>query len=190
MKNTLLNKLLLVVLLVGAAQLLSGSAVAQSVADIAKQKSNERTSRVITNDDMPTRVPSLDASSDTSQADQQATDDRKADEKVAPSGEQSASADSPQVQEARHVVQAKSVQIDAVKEEIRKMEEQLRNERDDVKAQDLQTSIANLQHNIEVWNTQRDSAQQVIDSAEKEKSKQKDGQQSAPLGQNSNSSDQ
>ena len=145
------------------------SAQEQSLADLARQKSSrQKATHVYTDEDIPTRAPSIAAPDDEPDSSASALDSDNGNKKQKPAADSNGTADksgSPEVEAAKKVVQAKQVQIDAVKQEIKKYQEQLLHETDDSKADSLRTAISNLEHNISVWSETRDNAQKVIDKA-------------------------
>jgi hypothetical protein len=140
----------------------------QSLGDLARHKASSRkATHVYTEDDIPTHpvtAPPDDAS--TGAPDSQSSSDKKPGKSSADPNGKSGSAE---VEGARKFVQAKQVQIDAVKQEIKRYQAQLLHETDDAKVESLQTSIKNLEHNIGAWTEQRDGAQKVVDKAENDK---------------------
>ena len=146
----------------------------QTVTDAAKEKTTEKKAKkVFTNDDIPSVPEAASAApaskdggatataSDTDKnpegADKAADDKKKTEE------------DSVEVKGAKKVIEAKTIQIDSVTEEMHKLEFDLANADTPEKASSIAQSIRNLQHNIEVWKNVRDDAQKVIDAAKKPK---------------------
>src|SRR5438477_2719965 len=139
--------LLTLILAVGAAALCS--AQEQSLGDLARHKSSSRkATHVYTEDDIPTHPVTAPPDDAPGTPDSQSSSDKKAGKS---SADPNAKSESAEVEGAKKVVQAKQVQIDAVKQEIKKYQEQLLHETDDAKVDSLQTSIKNLEHNIGGW---------------------------------------
>lgn len=143
-----------------------------SLADVAREKSAAKKSKhVFTNDDIPSHPE--EAAADASQAkDAASTDADKSDDKSGDAADKDAKKpeeDSIQVKGAKKVVEAKSIQIDAVTDEMKKLEYDLANAKTPDEASSIAQSIRNLQHNIEVWKNVRDDAQKVVDDAKKPK---------------------
>jgi hypothetical protein len=150
----------------------------QSLADIARaDRAAAKTSgKVFTNDDIATAHPedaaapkSKDKDADAQDADKSgdAADD-KAEAKKPPE-------ESIEVKGAKKVVEAKTIQIDAVTNEVHKLEFKLANATTPDDASNYAQQIQNLQHNLQVWRNVRDDAQKVVDAA---KPKPQDAQQS------------
>jgi hypothetical protein len=142
----------------------------QTVAEAAKEKTTDKKAKkVFTNDDIPSspEASAAPAAKDASSADadknSNSSDDKTAEDKKKPEEE------SVEVKGAKKVVEAKSIQIDSVTEEMHKLEFDLANADTPEKASQIAQSIRNLQHNIEVWKNVRDDAQKVIDASKKPK---------------------
>ena len=160
--------LLTLIIAVAAAALCK--AQEQSLGDLARHKSSGRkATHVYTEDDIPTH-PVTAPPEDAGAPDSQSSPDKKPG-KSSPNAtpEKSGSAE---VEGARKLVKDKQIQVDYVSQELKKLREQLLHETDSDKADSLQTSIKNLEHNIAFWTQQRDGAQKVIDKAENDKSAQ------------------
>lgn len=144
----------------------------QSLADIARaDRAAAKTSgKVFTNDDIATAHPEEAAAPKSKDKDADAPDadksgdaaDGKAEAKKPPE-------DSIEVKGAKKVVEAKTVQIDAVTEEVHKLEFKLANATTPDDASNYAQQIQNLQHNLQVWKNVRDDAQKVVDAANKPK---------------------
>src|SRR5437868_11723197 len=125
----------------------------QSLGDLARHKASSRkATHVYTEDDIPTHPVTAPPDDAPGAPDSQSSSDKKPGKSSADANGKSGS---PEVEGARKFVQAKQVQIDAVKQEIKKYQEQLLHETDDAKVESLQTSIKNLEHNIGAWTEQR-----------------------------------
>jgi hypothetical protein len=145
----------------------------QSLADAAKEKPTaKKAKRVFTNDDIPSRPEEAAASGASEEKDAAAGDADKSDKSGDAAADKDAKKppeDSIEVKGAKKVVEAKTIQIDAVTDEMKKLEYDLANAKTPDEASSIAQSIRNLQHNIEVWKNVRDDAQKVVDSANKPK---------------------
>lgn len=151
-----------------------------SLADVAAKDraaaATKKAKHVYTNDEIPSRPDEPAAASQDKDA-ASADADKSADASGDKSGDKKKEEeDSVEVKGAKKVVEAKSIQIDAVTDEMHKLEYDLANAKTPDEASSIAQSIRNLQHNIEVWKNVRDDAQKVVDEAKKPKP-QSDSQQ-------------
>ena len=167
----LTTALMLVGTLCAVAQSASDDPKPQDVVQAAKEKAaDKKAKKVFTNDDIPSSpeaasAPSAakDGVSADADKDGSSSDDKTAEDKKKPEE------DSVEVKGAKKVVEAKTVQIDSVTDEMHKLEYDLANADTPDKASIIAQSIRNLQHNLEVWKNVRDDAQKVVDAAKKPK---------------------
>lgn len=147
----------------------------QSVVEAAKEKSTTKKAKhVFTNDEIPSHPE--EAAADAAQAKDAASGDAdKSGDDSADKGakKEKEEEDSVEVKGAKKVVEAKTIQINAVNDEMHKLEYDLANAKTPDDASSIAQSIRNLQHNIEVWNNVRADAQKVVDDAKKPKDKDK-----------------
>lgn len=168
-----------------AAQDTQPAAQAPSLADVAAKDravaATHKAKHVFTNDEIPSHPE--EASADASQQGKDNADDagKSGDDAQAP--KKAKEEDSIEVKGAKKVVEAKTIQIDAVTDEMHKLEFDLANAKTPDEASSIAQSIRNLQHNLEVWNNVRGDAQKVIDDAKKQKEQKDKGQAQPQTGQ-------
>ncbi len=141
-----------------------------SLVDAARQKSTDKKAkRVFTNDEIPSRAPEA-AAADVAPSKEAAP--AEASKSADGSGEKNPpkqDEESVEVRGAKKVVEAKNIQIDAVNNELQKLQSDLANAKTPDEASSIAQSIRNLQHNLQVWTNVRDDAQKVIDAGNKPK---------------------
>lgn len=155
------------------------AAPAPSLADVAAKDravaASHKAKHVFTNDEIPSHPE--EAAADASQQGKDNADDADKSGDDAQGAKKPKEEDSVEVKGAKKVIEAKTIQIDAVTDEMHKLEFDLANAKTPDEASSLAQSIRNLQHNLEVWKNVRGDAQKVIDDAQKQKDKDKNKDQ-------------
>lgn len=167
----------------------------QSLADLARQRGKQKAVRAFTEDDLPARHSVEPTVAPQATAGAQAAPVNPADSapkciddscvathrdaNLRPYLAGTATPEHPSAEQeaaAREFIKAKMVQINAVSAERSKCQEQLVHEQNDANVRSLTACVQNLAHNLEVWSSQRNAAEQLLTNGDNDRKAAKEPQ--------------
>ena len=165
---------------------LAGMAMAQSLADIAKQKPEKKATRVITNDEIPSRpdpveTPKTPATTTSSEA-AEPTDGKDAkDAKDKPQAEAAAGKDGDSAELKAMQKQLDDMKVNMAERQQRteELREKIKNETDEYKRNLAPTLLAARELDLQTMKQETEDLQKKIDAKREEERKEKEKQQTA-----------
>lgn len=165
---------------------LAGMAMAQSLADVAKQKPQKKASRVITNDEIPSRPdlaepPKASTAATSSDAAEPANAKDAKDAKDKPQAQAAAGKDedSPELKAMQKQLDDMKVNMAERKQRTEELREKVKNETDEYRRNLGPTLLAARELDLQTMKQESEDLQKKIDAKREEERKEREKQQTA-----------